>query len=500
MLRYVRILFLLIGLVPAVLLGKGIEAVVGHTYYFAPDPQHAGMRIPYIELYWQVNHHTLHYFTDSDKNIIGRFQVSIQLYNDTGIFKTDQFYYQTVPKKDVRGLNSLNIIDQRKYFISYGATKIVLKLIDDADSLSTYSYSDTFSVKMPVRAPFLSEPQLIDTFMNLEFNTPFSKDGKQKIPHCTNFLDDKNNVLHYYTECYNMDQIPAIEYPLTLNVFISQKATGLPFGAPYLKVDSVENMAHMESVGTFTIDGLFSGNYYLVSTIENKLHQVIATNNYFFQRLNSHPKFDTAKRDFFADTSMEKVNVLDLNKTFLKKYDLGQIKAILKMMLPVCDPLETNTVKGFLKNPDEMYMRYFIYNFFSARNSKDPGVAWKEYSEKVIEANKRFSYKSTLGYETDRGFVFLRYGEPSEIVPVENENGARPYHIWQYNSIQQKDKKDITNGVFLFYRSTDLSDLRLLHTTVDGEVQNLLWRSFLYTNSEGSDSFTSRAEQYLGKH
>jgi GWxTD domain-containing protein len=220
----------------------------------------------------------------------------------------------------------------------------------------------------------------------------------------------------------------------------------------------------------------------------------------FFQRLNIHPAEDeAAKTATKSDTAIEKVNVLNLDKTFLAKYSLPEIKAILKMLLPLSDPMETQTIIGFLKKPDDLYMRYYVYNYFLNINKKDPGRAWKEYSEKIIQVNKLFKGRGAKGYETDRGFMYLRYGAPTEIITVESEAGALPYEIWQYNTLTETNHKEITDAVFLFYKTTDMiSDFKLLHSNVEGETQNMGWRNVLYPNGITGDASTSRAEQYIG--
>jgi GWxTD domain-containing protein len=195
---------------------------------------------------------------------------------------------------------------------------------------------------------------------------------------------------------------------------------------------------------------------------------------------------------------MEEITVLDLKKTFIGKYTLAQVRAILKMLIPVSDANSINSINGFLKKPDELYMRYFIYNYFAAIDKKNPERAWKEFSDKIREVNKKFSYGGTPGYETERGYTYLRYGAPTDIVTVSNEKGALPYEIWQYNSLRQLNGKDIPDAVFLFYKPDQMmSDYRMLHSTVSGEMINPSWRTYLYNGGEGGNNGNSRAEQYI---
>ena len=170
------------------------------------------------------------------------------------------------------------------------------------------------------------------------------------------------------------------------------------------------------------------------------------------------------------------------------------------MMLPVSDAMGAQAIQGFLKKPDEMYMRYFIYNYFQSVNKKDPGKAWKEFAVEIKEVNKLFNTSTTAGYETDRGKMYLRYGAPSEIVTVENESGTLPYEIWQYNTLKEKTGKEVANAMMLFYKKSETTiTYTLLHTTIQGEIHNIGWRSFLYVTPEGGNNLNSRAEQYLGQ-
>ena len=162
------------------------------------------------------------------------------------------------------------------------------------------------------------------------------------------------------------------------------------------------------------------------------------------------------------------------------------------------DPMATQAIQNFLIKPEEMYMRYYIYNYFLNVNPQNPAKAWKEYSEKVLQVNKLFKTHGTQGYETERGFVYLRYGPPTEIIPVENEQGALPYEIWQYNTLTQTNRKEVANAIFLFYKPNQaVDDLLLLHCTVGGEKQNLNWRNQLYLDANSTSNGNFRAEQYL---
>lgn len=476
-----------------------MDAVVSHTVFYAPDPVQNNKLIPNIEVYWLVNPHKVHYTTTPQNTIIARIRTDIVFTNDAGVIKDDHFILQTVPCKDVNELAARSIIDLRRYSLGTGLIKMKLTLTDQADTTSRFTFTDSFTILPAGDAAFFSGLQLLDTTIESPAQTVFLKNGRQQVPACTNFIGDSKKMLHYYAELYGSDQLSKINYPLVRKVTISKKPDETYFGN-FVKRDTVVPGKLSLSSGSFSIASLPSGNYYLNISLENNIHKIIASSNLFFQVMNLHPvEEEVAKKAAVAsDTSIENITVLDLDKTFLSKYTTTEIIAILKMLLPLSDPLETQTINNFIKKPEDMYMRYYIYNHFKNINQKDPGKAWKAYSENVIEVNKLFSAHGNKGYQTDRGFIYLRYGAPTERITVENENGTLPYEIWQYNTLTQMNHKDIADAVFLFYRHDDMSDYKLLHSNVSGETQNMGWRSFLYVTTQGGNNGNSRAEQYIG--
>jgi GWxTD domain-containing protein len=480
--------------------GQALDATMSHTLFYRSDPSQNGKLAPSIETYWQINPRTVHFVTNADKMIVAHIKTDIVLIGDAGVVKEDHFVLNTVPCATVEDLMQHSIIDLRRYFVGAGHFTIKLSIKDMADTTNKYACTDSFTVTLPVNVAYFSGVQLLDTVLDSKAQTRFYKNEKQQLPLCTNFLDDSKKVLHYYAELYGTDAVSKIDYPLIQKVTIGKKANEAHY-SDFIKTDTIAPDQALPLSGSFEINTLPSGNYYLNVALENKEHRVIANGTLFFQRLNVHPAEEKAATANIAktDTSMEKVNMLNLDKTFLAKYTLAEVKAILKMLLPVADPMETQTIQGFLKKPDDLYMRYFVYNYFLNINKKDPGRAWKEYSEKVIEVNKLYKGHGSRGYETDRGFVYLRYGPPTDVITVENETGTLPYEIWQYNTLRDMTHKDVAEAVFLFYKTNDMiGDFKLLHSNVTGELQNKGWRNYLYVNSQGGNNTNSRAEQYIG--
>ena len=122
--------------------------------------------------------------------------------------------------------------------------------------------------------------------------------------------------------------------------------------------------------------------------------------------------------------------------------------------------------------------------FVKLYESEDYNELQQEIVSRVKYANKHFSHFKD-GWETDMGKVYIKYGEPFEILKLSNygephevfefQNSGyyfklteRQYQIWKYRvPIYQ---------TFLFIEPQQHGDLRLIYS--DGEEQYGSWREW----------------------
>lgn len=465
----------------------GIEAVSSYTIFYMPE---GGKLKPYIEVYWQIIPASIGYQA-TDKGYQGKIETKVVLKTDTGIVAQDHYLLETPAIATTEGVKSQNIIDLHRYLLPEGKIVMEITLSDMLGKENLYYKKDSFTVEPTPTVPFYSNLQILDTSFASDKTSIFQKNDRQQIPLSANFLDDNRGKLHYYAELYRSDEIVKTEYPLVQKVFISKKALETTI-YQLKRTDTITPGAIMPVLGNFDIRPLPSGNYYLNIIVEDKNKTILASRTLFFQRSNKYPLVDTSKLKAEADTTPQKVTVFDVSGTFLKKYDIGQLRAILKMILPISSAVEKDAIDNFMKRPEETYMRYFIYNFWKGRNEAEPEKAWKDYAEKVKDVNKLFGSGRQPGYETDRGMVYLKYGKPNDRVIVSNEPGSLPYEVWQYNAPGKQGRP----GSFLFYKAGfTMNDYILLHSTVNGEIRNNNWRNTLYTDIINTQN--KRAEQYF---
>jgi GWxTD domain-containing protein len=138
---------------------------------------------------------------------------------------------------------------------------------------------------------------------------------------------------------------------------------------------------------------------------------------------------------------------------------------------PILTNLERNAVQYTLQDADITIMRQFFYSIWERRNPDDPEGEWSEYAEEVKKVEAAYGTRVLKGYQTDRGRVYLQYGEPNTIVRRHNDLDAYPYEIWHYYKIGRFNNKRL-----IFY-NPDLvtNDFQLLNSDIPGEVRNDQW-------------------------
>ncbi len=469
---------------------QALSVLVGHKLFHAPE---GDVLSPYTELYWEIDASTVS-FQNTLNSWSANIQVEVTLSNDTGVFLQDNFLVETPAAVSREVAIRQTILNIRRYRLSNGKVKLQLTCTDLLKPANKFSFTDTFTVAVQESA-FMSGLQLLDTAYRSKVESPFQRNGMQHIPLSVPFLDDFRNALNYYFEVYGLDKLPKEEF-FVMKVFISKKLNENAL-VRFIRTDTIKAGHIVPVYGSFPIQGLASGNYYLNASVYDGKNKKVANSAVFFQRVANKEileKITDSLATKVTDTIAQKdLATFDISKTFIAKYKPEQVKAILKMLLPIADASETQNINGFISRPDDMYSRYFIYNFFLNRNTSKPDKEWEAYADKVREVNKMFAGGIGPAYESDRGYVYLKYGKPNERVIVESEEGALPYEIWQYFSVKTQGQ----DGVFLFYRPGNMvNDYKLLHTTVTTEVKNQNWRLTLYPNGK-TGMRESQAELYL---
>jgi GWxTD domain-containing protein len=225
-----------------------------------------------------------------------------------------------------------------------------------------------------------------------------------------------------------------------------------------------------------------SGNYDFIVNLMGDSTKVIHQKKASFQSLA--PANNLKRRSEELDATLNTNTTVDFDKTFVAKYDIATLKKNIPTLEAKARGGEIKVIKEIVKNNDLNFLRQFFYNFWYNRNPSNPEAAWKAYADQLNHVGKLYGSSSTPGYQSDRGKIYLMFGEPDIKERVVNEKGARPYEVWFYYNAEGRP-----NAKFLFCQTGLItSQMFLIHSSEEDIVINPSWRVVLLDNPNDKDS------------
>ncbi|MCC7031132.1 MAG: GWxTD domain-containing protein [Chitinophagaceae bacterium] len=264
-----------------------------------------------------------------------------------------------------------------------------------------------------------------------------------------------------------------------------------PLYAKKILLDSLHQLVYRDSFLLQDVR-LASGNFDLIISLMNDSSKVLDAKKAGFQLLrNANEKIIDEYYELEANV---KGNIVDLEKTFVAKYDQETLKRNISSLRPIAEGIETKVISDMASMNDMKFLRQFFFNFWFNRNASDPEAEWKKYAEKLNYVARQYGTANRPGYETDRGRIYITYGEPQKIERVPSEKDALPYEIWFYKYVGNK-----SNISFLFFQPGMVgSQMFLLHSNYDEEIRNPYWKETLLLDPGNTDNkLTHRVYEYF---
>ena len=327
----------------------------------------------------------------------------------------------------------------------------------------------TVALNYPDNVPAVSDILLFDSYSKAATPSACTKSGYDFVPRVFPFYGANADKLQFYAELYNSNKLYSEGKYLISYYIEAAESSSLMQDYHFTKRYDVAQATPL--INNIDIKMLPSGNYYLVVEMRDRSNAVICSNSVFFQR--SNPGVGYSIRDLSG------VNIAN---TFVSSIDnIDTLRRYIRYLEPVCTESERDYGLSLVRTDDVTTMQQFIYNFWSTRSPMNPADAFHDYLTAVYRVNQSFTTTSTPGYRTDRGYVFLKYGQPDQIVESPNEPGAYPYQIWHYYVVaNQRNKK------FVFMSKDDsTNDYQLIHSDVIGELSNYRWKLEVYSRIYG---------------
>jgi len=224
-------------------------------------------------------------------------------------------------------------------------------------------------------------------------------------------------------------------------------------------------------------NNLISGNYDIIVSIVNKQLEVIASIKKGFQTIRNGNAI--LKTDFEEMSAPKNFNI---QNSFVSNYNPKQLLKNIKALVPIAEVSEIKAIAAMEEN--DVNAAQFFYNFWYNRNSSAPEKEWKMYAEKLNYVAKKYGKNGMPGFETDRGKLYLMFGEPNIIEKRDNEQGALPYEVWFY--YETKGRKNVK---FLFYQPGSIADqMIILHSSEQDILVNPYWKRVLLQDPTNGDN------------
>jgi len=360
-----------------------------------------------------------------------------------------------------------DFIDLRRFVLNPGQYSIVVELIDQLDNENRLEITKEIEVKKWSTEPFMSEVQLLHRVTKSEqLENPFFKYGNIFEPTAYNFFHKGMDKLILFTELYSLDATHHKALAAKLSITNLDRSDLEPL-TKFKKLELAPKNVLIES---FAISKMISGNYELKIEVLSPTNDVILATTEIFQR--SNPEYDS---ELLVDSE------LDLNETFVGRLTSEDLIYNLKALAPRLPQSEVSLMNLLLKENNIEGQKFYLFNYWNIYNPVNPEESFEQYRKIAKAVDVKFYSTVGRGFETDRGYIFLRYGKPKDVISVENEPSAPPYEIWFYD---QLDITGETNMKFLFYNpSLGGNDYQLLHSTSRYEKQNRQWEIELYADA-----------------
>lgn len=460
--------------------GLAIDASVSYASFKSPDKN-------YIEIYLNVIGKTVEYVpVDADSvNYKAGVEVIIILRRDSQIVKYDKYNLNSPVTP-----NYLNFIDLRRYALDNGQYDLEVSLHD----LYRIGNAKIFNTKVDVNYNDFelkqSDIQLLASYSEDNSETPFVKNGYYLETLPFNFYGKNSSQLIFYNEIYNAEK--AIGEPYWIRYMVEKVVNGK---SRTMLLGNKGRTARPIDIALMQMDisKLPSGNYNLVVEVRSRTKELLSSKTIAFQRSNP----------FLEMTEGEMASV-KVEEEFVSKLTAKELAYSLRAIRPVLEGGDVEILNIVLSEKDSLKaQRQFLFNYWAGVNPNLTKVAYEQYMKVADAVDATYKSGFGFGFETDRGYTFLRYGKPDDMISVEDEPSAPPYEIWIYNDFPRTKQRSVK---FLFYNpSLGHNDYVLLHSNAIGEIQNPNWEAELYRDAQteivpdpaGQDGFNRNAVRYF---
>jgi GWxTD domain-containing protein len=278
--------------------------------------------------------------------------------------------------------------------------RLLLLLADKNSNISREFKEDIVVRTIDSNQLALSDIQVASLIEPSEENTNFVKNGRKIISRPSRNFDSNFLFAQFYFEIYNLSmKTENQQNSFTFHYIVTDKRKDTIF-----EFTNDFSKPAKSSAINFTVptSDLAPGEYSLsIEVIDNDSQDKAITETYFF-----------------IDKSLINNQLADYDKA-------------LEMLKVIANRKEIKKLKKTAQDNRQQALT----NFWKSKDPT-PGTTENEFMvefySRVDYTNKAFTVIGREGWKTDRGKIFLRYGQPDKINRSTSKYGWEKYEIWEY--------------------------------------------------------------------
>ncbi len=379
-----------------------------------------------FEVYYQIYNYFLT-FDKKDGNYFANYEFVVTVRDNKDNFLKDDKNIRQIKLDDLKRTTSLTEFrtNQATFILEQGKYKIQLLL---RDKNTRKVYTDEFDVKLEKyhqKSPKFSDIEFAQAVGSVENqSSPFLKGDLNIIPSVSRIYGGfgEDNKLLFYVEIYPGEKISEEVVMITL---LRHQVYGKMAYRDSVYI-TLEEPCTMQ-LRNISIDELRPGNYDLELELRNKK----------FKKL---------------DKKTVSFNIKMTPEMFIK-YDYENV---LKQLDIIAEDDEVDKMKDI----KDLKARVIAFKTFWEKRDPTPGSKYNEtkaeFYRRIRYATNNFSYLRNNGWSSDRGRIYILYGEPDQLDDYPISPNRSPYQEWHYYKEGRYRK-------FLFVDEYEDGDYRLVY-------------------------------------
>jgi GWxTD domain-containing protein len=435
---------------------KQLKTFIDQKVFFVPEVG------PQLEIHFQFVAYSLKY-QQTDYGLFARLKINTAILNEKGDTIKHEEYVLESPA--VRDSIFEDFYDIQRFYLPNGKYYAAIELTDLI--AGNEPIKGMIDIVIPEMNKNISSSDILmiesatkNKISENDIPTVFTKSGYEIIPRISNFYGQELANFPFYVEIYNTNTLNDTVFAIKQRIIETKTNKELEGFSKFNKIKTAPVVPFLRSLD---ISKLPSGSYrFEIEVIDRNNTKLCPISEYYFERIN----------EFSADITLE---TIILDPSFQASVSDDSLHFYLASLLPIARPADSKQILQTLKTKNLENYRKHLQQFWIQTSGTAATDTWLNYKKQILLVQQLYANNFQDGYETDRGRVFLQYGQPSMIIQRETSPNEYPYEIWQYDKI-----KNFSNKRFIFYNPDLVNNAyRLLHSDMIGELKNPNWQKAL---------------------